>query len=76
MIISSIPSASLTITGCRPISRRPTSTIIVMATPEAQAAWKATTEPIQQQMRRLQSELRRAPEEQKAKAGSGVGGTG
>jgi len=38
-----------------------------MATPEAQAAWKATTEPISSRCDAWQSELRRAPEEQKAK---------
>jgi hypothetical protein len=40
---------------------------IVMASPEEQAAWKAKTTPIQQEMRKLQMQLRRASEEQKAK---------
>src|SRR5262245_12364042 len=40
---------------------------IVRATKEEQDAWKAKTDPIQQEMRRLQFQLRRAPEEQKAK---------
>jgi Protein of unknown function (DUF1549)/Protein of unknown function (DUF1553) len=40
---------------------------IVMASKEEQAAWKAKTDPIQQEMRQLRTQLRRAPEEQKAK---------
>jgi hypothetical protein len=40
---------------------------IVMASAEEQETWKARTTPIQQEMRKLQSQLRRAPEEQKAK---------
>jgi hypothetical protein len=40
---------------------------IVQATAEEQAAWKAKTDPMQQQMRRLQMQLRRAPESEKAK---------
>ena len=40
---------------------------IVMASQEEQAAWKAKAEPMQQEMRRLQNQLRRAPDEQKAK---------
>ena len=40
---------------------------IVMATPEEQAAWKAKAEPIQQELRKLQGQLRRAPETDKAK---------
>ena len=40
---------------------------IVMATSEEQAAWKAKAGPIQQEMRRLQSQLRRAPDGEKAK---------
>jgi uncharacterized protein DUF1553/uncharacterized protein DUF1549 len=40
---------------------------LVRATKEEQAAWKAKTDPIQQEMRRLRLQLRRAPEEQKAK---------
>jgi len=40
---------------------------IVMASQEEQAAWKAKADPIQQEMRKLQMQLRRAPEEQKAK---------
>ena len=40
---------------------------IVMASKEEQAAWKAKTDPIQQEMRQLRMQLRRAPEEQKAK---------
>src|SRR5207247_7935620 len=39
----------------------------VRASKEEQYAWKAKTDPIQQEMRRLQFQLRRAPEEQKAK---------
>ncbi len=40
---------------------------IVKASKEEQDAWKAKTEPIQQQMRRLQAQLRRAPEAEKGK---------
>jgi hypothetical protein len=40
---------------------------IVMASPEEQEAWKSKAAPIQQEMRRLQTQLRRVPEEQKAK---------
>jgi hypothetical protein len=39
---------------------------IVMASAEEQAAWKAKAEPIQQEMRRLQAQLRRAPDGEKA----------
>ncbi|MGH9720088.1 MAG: DUF1549 and DUF1553 domain-containing protein [Bryobacteraceae bacterium] len=40
---------------------------IMRATPEEQAAWKATVTPLEQEMRRLRSQMRRAPEEEKAK---------
>jgi hypothetical protein len=40
---------------------------IVMASAEEQAAWKAKAEPLQQEMRRLQGQLRRAPDGEKAK---------
>jgi hypothetical protein len=40
---------------------------IVQATPEEQAEYKKVIEPLQQQMRRLQMQLRRAPETEKAK---------
>jgi hypothetical protein len=40
---------------------------IVMASKDEQAAWKAKVDPIQTEMKRLQTQLRRAPEEQKAK---------
>jgi hypothetical protein len=39
---------------------------IVMASPEEQAAWKAKAEPMQQEIRRLQGQLRRAPDGEKA----------
>src|SRR4051812_44985989 len=39
---------------------------IVQASAEEQAAWKAKAEPMQQQLRRLQMQLRRAPETEKA----------
>ena len=39
---------------------------IVMASDAEQQAWKATAEPIQQQMRQLQGRLRRAPDGEKA----------
>jgi hypothetical protein len=40
---------------------------IVMAAKEEQDAWKAKADPIQQEMRRLQQQLRRAPDGEKAK---------
>jgi hypothetical protein len=40
---------------------------IVLATAEEQAAWKAKAAPVEQQKRRLQAELRRAPDGAKAK---------
>jgi hypothetical protein len=40
---------------------------IVLATKEEQEAWKAKAAPVEQQKRRLQSELRRAPDGMKAK---------
>ena len=40
---------------------------IIMASQEEQEAWKAKAEPIQQEMRRLQGQLRRAPDGEKAK---------
>src|SRR3954452_6185287 len=39
---------------------------LVQATAEEQAAYKAKVDPMQQQMRRLQMQLRRAPEDKKA----------
>jgi hypothetical protein len=39
---------------------------IVMASAEEQAAWKAQSDPIQQEMRQLQARLRRAPDGEKA----------
>jgi hypothetical protein len=40
---------------------------IVMATKEEQEAWKAKADPMQQELRRLQGQLRRAPDAEKAK---------
>jgi hypothetical protein len=40
---------------------------IVLASQEEQAAWKAKADPVQQEMRRLQAQLRRAPDGEKAK---------
>jgi hypothetical protein len=40
---------------------------IVMASKEEQEAWKAKAEPVQQEMRRLQVQLRRAPDGDKAR---------
>jgi hypothetical protein len=40
---------------------------IILASKEEQEAWKAKAQPVEQQRRRLQSELRRAPEAAKAK---------
>jgi Protein of unknown function (DUF1553)/Protein of unknown function (DUF1549) len=40
---------------------------LVLATREEQDAWKAKAEPVQQEMRRLQAQIRRAPEGDKAK---------
>src|SRR5436305_2325297 len=40
---------------------------IVQATDEEQEAWKAKSQPIQQQIRQLQSQLRKAPDGEKAK---------
>lgn len=39
---------------------------IIVATPDEQAAWKASVTPIEQEMRKLRFALRRAPEEKKA----------
>jgi Protein of unknown function (DUF1553)/Protein of unknown function (DUF1549) len=39
---------------------------VVMASPEEQAAWKAKSDPIQQEIRQLQARLRRAPDGEKA----------
>jgi hypothetical protein len=38
---------------------------LILASAEEQAAWKQKAEPIQQQMRRLQFQMRRAPDDQK-----------
>ena len=40
---------------------------LVLASKEEQDAWKAKADPVQQEMRRLQSQLRRAPDAEKAK---------
>jgi hypothetical protein len=40
---------------------------LVLASKEEQAAWKSKAEPVQQEMRRLQAQLRRAPDAEKAK---------
>ncbi|MEZ5402723.1 MAG: DUF1549 and DUF1553 domain-containing protein [Bryobacteraceae bacterium] len=40
---------------------------IVVATPEEQAAWKATVDPIESEMRNLRRQMRRASEEDKGK---------
>ncbi len=40
---------------------------IVLATKEEQAAWKAQAEPVEAQIRRLQAQLRRAPDGEKPK---------
>jgi hypothetical protein len=40
---------------------------LVLATKEEQEAWKAKADPVQQEMRRLQGQLRRAPDGEKAK---------
>jgi hypothetical protein len=40
---------------------------IVVATEEERAAWKAQVEPIEQEMRRLRFQMRKAPEEEKGK---------
>src|SRR5438067_13807294 len=40
---------------------------IVMASKEEQEAWKTQAEPMQQELRRLQAQLRRAPDGEKAR---------
>ncbi|HUQ95252.1 MAG TPA: DUF1549 and DUF1553 domain-containing protein [Bryobacteraceae bacterium] len=40
---------------------------VIVASAEEQAAWKAKVTPIEQEMRRLRSQMRRAPEEEKGK---------
>jgi hypothetical protein len=40
---------------------------LVLAGPEEQTAWRAKAEPVQQEVRRLQMQLRRAPDAEKAK---------
>jgi hypothetical protein len=40
---------------------------LVLASQEEQSAWKVKAEPVQQEMRRLQAQLRRAPDGEKAK---------
>jgi hypothetical protein len=40
---------------------------LVLASKEEQEAWKAKADPVQMEMRRLQSQLRRAPDAEKAK---------
>src|SRR5262249_32031723 len=40
---------------------------LVLASKDEQDAWKAKAEPVQQEMRRLQAQLRRAPDGEKAK---------